>query len=106
MPTQRKRAQFQDIFDELFTSSSTLDLASAIDAAGISTTLTVPGVALGDMVLGIAMGVSTQGITVTGNVTAADTVIIRFQNESGGTLDLASTTLRVLVGRPNLAHYV
>lgn len=106
MATQRKRAQFQDIFDELFTYSATLDLASEADGVGISTSITIPGVALGDMVLGISMGVSTAGITVTGNVTATDTVIIRFQNESAGTLDLASTTLRVLVGRPNLSHFV
>lgn len=97
------RAQFQGIFSKLFFGSFTVDVASLIDAAGTSTpTLTLPGVALGDMVLGISFGVSTQGMTVTANVTAADTVLVRVQNETGGTIDLASTTVRVLVGRPNV----
>lgn len=34
-----------------------------------------------------------QGIIVTAYVSAADTVSVRFQNESGGTLDLGSGTL-------------
>lgn len=96
------RAQFQGIFSKLFFGSFTVDVASLIDAAGASQSVTLPGVALGDMVLGVSFGVSTQGMTVTANVTAADTVIVRVQNESGGTLDLASTTVRVLVGRPNV----
>jgi hypothetical protein len=101
MGTRRGKGQFQGVFDEFFTYFGTLDVASLVDAAGASSTITVPGVALGDMVIGRSMGVSTAGISVTADVTAADTVIVRFQNESGGTLDLASTTLRLLVGRPN-----
>lgn len=106
MAVKRNRSQFQDLFSECFTYVGTLDVASLVDAAGATSTLTVPGVALGDMVLGISMGVSTAGMTVTGNVTAADTVSIRFQNESAATVDLASTTIRVLVGRPSNQAFI
>lgn len=101
MATFAGKAQFGGLFDKFFTYSGTLDVASLTDGTGASSTITVPGVQLGDMVLGRSMGVSTAGMTVTADVTAADTVIVRFQNESAGTVNLASTTLRLLVGRPN-----
>ena len=75
----------------------TLNVASLADGAGSSESITVTGVALGDMVIGRSMGVSTAGITVTADVSAANTVIVRFQNESGGAVDLASTTLRLII---------
>ena len=59
----------------------------------------MPGVKLGDIVLNVSMGVDVSGISVTPYVSAADVVSIRFQNESGGTLDLASTTVRCVVVR-------
>ena len=59
----------------------------------------MPGVALGDIVLNVSMGVDVSGISVTPYVSAAGVVSIRFQNESGGALDLASTTVRCVVVR-------
>ena len=82
---------------EILTGSKTFDAGSLVDAAGTSTTVTVTGAALGDFVTGVSLSVDLQGITATAYVSAADTVTVRFQNESGGTLDLASATLRVLV---------
>ncbi len=79
------------------TGSKTFDTPSVVDAAGTSTTVTVTGAALGDYVTAVSLGVDLQGITVTAYVSAADTVTVRFQNESGGTLDLTSSTLRVIV---------
>lgn len=76
--------------------SATYDTASLNDGAGATTTITVTGAALGDYVA-VSLGVDLQGITVTAYVSATDTVAIRIQNESGGTLDLASTTISVLV---------
>jgi hypothetical protein len=80
----------------ILTGSATYDAASLADGVGATTTVTVTGAALGDYVL-VSHGVDLAGITVTGYVSAADTVSVRFQNESGGTLDLASSTLRALV---------
>lgn len=79
------------------TGSATYDPASLTDGTGATTTVTVTGAALGDYVVGVSFSVSLQGILLTGYVSAADTVSVRFQNESGGTLDLASGTLRALV---------
>lgn len=89
------------MFDEFLTYKGTLDLASLVDAAGSSTTITIPGVALGDIVLGVSFAVDLAGMTVTAYVSAANTVTIRAQNESAGTVDLASTTIRIVVGKPS-----
>ena len=75
----------------------TLDVGNLVDAAGETETITVNGVALGDMVIGVSLGVDVSDMTITGYVQAANAVEIRVQNESGGTINLASTTVRVLV---------
>jgi hypothetical protein len=76
--------------------SATYDAGSLVDAAGVTTTVTVTGAALGDFAMA-SLGVDLAGITVTAYVSAANTVSVRLQNESGGTIDLASTTLRARV---------
>lgn len=76
--------------------SAVYNTASLADGVGAETSITVRGAALGDYVL-VSAGIDLQGISVTGYVQAADTVDIRIQNESGGTIDLASTTFRVRV---------
>jgi len=77
--------------------SETKDFASIADGAQATEAVTVTGAALGDYVLAVSLGVSAAGITVSGYVSAADTVTVVLQNESGGAVDLASTTLAVLV---------
>ena len=80
----------------MLSGSATYDADSLIDAAGATTTVTVTGAALGDFAVA-SLDVDVAGITVTAYVSAADTVSVRLQNESGGTLDLASATLAVRV---------
>lgn len=89
-----------DCFSKFFTGSGTLDSDNKADGAGDSDTITVTGVALGDIVVGFSLGVDLAGISATAYVSAADTVTIRLQNESGGPVNLASTTVKVVVGRP------
>lgn len=72
--------------------SATYDPPSLADGAGATTTVTVPGAALGDFA-SASFSATTSGITITAWVSAANTVSVRFQNESGGTLDLASGAL-------------
>lgn len=80
----------------ILTGSKTHDYGSLVDGAGESTTVTVTGAALGDWCLA-TIDLDLQEMTMTAYVSAADTVEVRLQNESGSTVDLASTTLRVLV---------
>jgi hypothetical protein len=77
--------------------SATFDPANLVDGAGATTTVTVTGAVLGDFVTGVSFSNDLQGITVSAYVSSANTVSVRFQNESGGALDLASGTLRVRV---------
>jgi hypothetical protein len=76
--------------------SATYDPPSLADSAGATTTIAVSGAELGDFVQA-SFSLDLQGITLTAYVAGANDVAIRFQNESGGTLDLASGTLRVRV---------
>jgi hypothetical protein len=77
-----------------------MNAGSLADGAGETDDITVPGVALGDMVIGASLGVDLVGLTVTGYVSAANTVKFRIQNESGtGPVDLASTTMKIVVVR-------
>jgi hypothetical protein len=61
-----------------------------------TTTVTVNGAALGDFVQ-VSFGVDTQGIKLFARVSAANTVTVTLRNDTGGTLDLSSGTLRARV---------
>ena len=77
--------------------STTWDPGSLADGAGETCpAITVTGAAFGDFVL-VAAPYDLQGITCTAYVSAADTVKIRIQNESGGVIDLASGSWKVRV---------
>lgn len=81
--------------------SATWDPGDLADGAGeTSAGITITGAALGDFVL-VSAPYDLQGITVTGYVSATDTVKIRAQNEAaGGNINLASGTWRVRVIKP------
>lgn len=99
---RQSNEQFRGIFNETWVVKATLNAGSLADGAGETDDVTVPGVALGDMVIGASLGVDLVGLTVTGYVSAANTVKFRVQNESGSTVDLASSTLRIVVVRPTI----
>jgi len=52
------------------------------------------------MVIGMAIGVSEAGLVRRAYVSAANTVTIVTYNPTGSSVDLASTTLQLVVGRP------
>jgi hypothetical protein len=97
--TRRGTDQFRGLFSDTWAVRATLDAGSLVDGAGETDDVTVSGVALGDMVIGASLSVDLVGLTVTGYVSAANTVKFRIQNESGSTADLASATLRIVVVR-------
>ena len=96
---RRGNDQFRGLFSDTWSVTATLNASSLADAVGETNTIAVPGVVLGDLVISLSMGVDLAGLTVTPYVSVANVVSIRFQNESGGTLDLASTTVRCVVVR-------
>lgn len=85
----------------IFHEETGVNIASQADAAGATQSITVNGVALGDMVIGVSFGVDLEDMTITAYVQSADTVEVRVQNESGSTVDLASTTVRLLIATVN-----
>lgn len=70
----------------------TYDPPSLADGDGVETTVTVPGARLGDFVV-ISFSNDLQGVMLQGSVSSDDTVLARFQNESGGTVDIPTGTL-------------
>lgn len=92
----RRNAPFVFGPDALFATLSH-DFASTLDGAGLTQAVTVTGAALGDFAF-VSHDVDIAGVTLTAYVSAADTVEVRFQNESGSTVDLgAAATLRIVV---------
>jgi len=109
MASTTGRRQFQDVFSNVLTYQGTLDLGSAGDndgtgAAFASADVTVPGAALGDLVL-VSLGVDTVDLTLTAAVTAANTVTVTVNNGTINAVDLASTTVRIAVLQPGPLFY-
>ena len=74
----------------------TSDIASLADAASAGTEITVPGAKLGDFAF-VSFSLDVADLSVTADVTAANTVTVTMNNNTGGAVDLASGTLRVKV---------
>lgn len=69
----------------------------AADGSVASTTLTVTGAAVGDVAHASLSTIGANDVLITAHVQAADTVRVVLQNKTGGALDIASGTLRVVV---------
>ena len=94
--------QLQGAFSEMWFATLTVDPSSIAAGAEDTATFTIPGVALGDMVVGVSAGVN---LTVDGDVqvfvSAANTITVRISNlNAASALDLASSTWKVMIGRP------
>lgn len=88
---------YESTVKQLFSGSATYDAPSIAVGASASATVTVTGAALGDYVERISLGVSAAGLTVTGYVSAANTVTVVLANLTAAAVDLASTTINVEV---------
>jgi len=75
--------------------TATYDPANLVDGAGVTTTVTVTGAATGEIAYA-SFSNDLQGIQLHAWVSAANTVSVRFQNETGGAIDLASGTLKAV----------
>lgn len=97
--SRRGNDQFRGIFSDTWAVTATLDTAEIADQATGTDTVAVPGVALGDMVIGLSAGVSEAGLVRRAYVSAANTVTIASTNTTGGAVNLASTTVKLVIGR-------
>lgn len=97
------RRQFQGLFNEMWTVTiAGADPSSIAAGAEDIQTYTVPGLALGDIVLGASF---TRDLTIDADmlwyVSAANTLSVRINNHNAAAaLDFAAGTFKVLVGRP------
>lgn len=82
---------------DALTGSKAYDPPSIAAGAQLTTTVTCTGAALGDFVSGVSFSLDLQGMSLTGYVSAADTVTALFKNGTAGAIDLAVGTLGVRV---------
>lgn len=96
------KQQLPGVFNEMWIVTETVNFGNAATGSGTfaSVDVTVPNVALGDIVLGVSVGVDTVDAVIGGAVTAANVVTLTLMNNSAGAIDLASTTAKFVVGRP------
>ena len=96
--SRRGTDQFRGIFSDTWSVTATLDSASVATGAATDT-VTVPGVALGDIVLGMSASVSEAGLVRRAYVSAANTVTIATNNLTGASVDLGSCTIDLVIAR-------
>lgn len=98
---ERGTKQYQGMFREMWNATLTVDPASIAAAGEDTATFTIPGVALGDMVIGWSAGIDlTVDADVQVYVSAANTITVRISNlNASSALDLATSTWRVIIGR-------
>jgi len=97
--SRRGNDQFRGIFSDTWAVTCTLDSASVADQAAGTDTVTVSGVALGDVVMAMSAGVDEAGLVRRAYVSAANTVTIATTNTTGGAVNLGSTTIDLVIGR-------
>ena len=100
---RRGKQQFQGLFSEMWTAQGTIDFGSVADGDEAVDTIAVPGVALGDMVIGVSASVDVADLGLTAAVTGAGEVTVQVFNNTGGAIDLASAVFRVVVVRHNFS---
>ena len=87
----------RDFARVLLSGSAVYDPPPISAAAGVTATVTVTGAALGDMVTGVYLSLDLKGLSVSGAVSAVDTVAVLLFNGMAAVIDLTSGTLRVRV---------
>lgn len=97
--SRRGNDQFRGIYSDTWAVTCTLDSASVSDQGAGTDTVTVPGVALGDMVISMSAGVDEAGLVRRAYVSAANTVTIATTNTTGGAVNLGSTTVKLVIAR-------
>lgn len=105
------KEQWQGLFNEMWAVTGSVGDQDAIaDDVSVDLTLTVPGVALGDMVVGVAFSKSladaNSSLIASAFVSDANTVVLKLTNidDAADAYDadtLTGGTFKLLIGRPN-----
>jgi hypothetical protein len=93
------REQLGGVFSNIWVAKGTIDFGSVADGDEAVDTIAVPGVALGDVVIGVSASIDVADINLTAAVTAAGEVTVQANNNTGGAIDLASAVYKVVVAR-------
>ena len=104
--SKRGREQFQGLFTDFWAVKATINADSLNTGANDTDTVTVPGVALGDIVLGVSLGVDLAGVQLTAYVSAANTVTVIFENITAGTALVGDGTMAAVVDRRDAQIYI
>ncbi len=75
----------------------TVDFASQGTLTSADSTTTITGAALGDFVIVSSSAAPAAGVIYTGHVSATDTVAVRFNNYTSGSVNPSSITFKILV---------
>ena len=89
-------AEVNTVCDGILEGNAVWDPANIVDGTFVTTDITVTGAAIGDFVL-VSPGVDVTDLIVSATVTAPDTVSVVLQNETGGAVDLGSSTWKAKV---------
>lgn len=89
---------FRSLFD-VITFKDTAATLTAVAGAETEVAITVPGAALGDIVV-VSVNADTAGASLTADVTAANTVTVTLANATGSTVTIASGTVRGVILKP------
>jgi hypothetical protein len=93
------REQLGGVFSNIWVAKGTIDFAEILDGDEAADTIAVPGVALGDVVIGVSASVDVADLQVTADVTAANEVTVTVSNSTGAGVNLASAVFKVVVGK-------
>ena len=93
---QNKTDDSINFFTDVLSGSATWDPSGIGDGDEQATGITVVGAELGDFVLA-SLSVDIQDMVLDAQVTAADTVTAVLANNTGGEVDLGSSTVSVVV---------
>jgi hypothetical protein len=93
------RQQLGGVFSNIWTAKGTIDFAEIADGDEAVDTIAVPGVALGDVVIGVSASITVADLTVTAFVSAANVVTVSVANNTGGAVNLGPAVFKVVVGR-------
>ena len=104
----RGNKQFQGAFKEMWTVKGTISDQDAVAATAIGEfDVTVNGVALGDMVLGVAVNKDlddgTDQASLSAHVSAANTITVQVEADDAqfAADDLNSSIIKLIIGRPS-----